>query len=188
MAGSKVCYTITFCHEETRRLLPVNVNSLLNPGRQVRLSVATGIHVPFTLENDALLKELKKGGEPWGEIAKHFPGRSKATVQVLYSTKLKHRTPPPTRKSKLKSRPRKHGCRWARIFQPLLQGDCRSYARTLFLQKSPFTMDEVATSVSHASVSPRMPIIPAQRSIIISYFAVAVCEIKIRRGRQNDVF
>ncbi|KKZ66230.1 hypothetical protein EMCG_08047 [[Emmonsia] crescens] len=111
VAGSRVCYTITFCHEETGRLLSANANGLSSLGREERPSVATGIRVPFTSEDDALLKELKEGGEPWDEITERFPGRSKATLQVRYSTKLKHRTPPPTRKSKSKSRPRKHGCR-----------------------------------------------------------------------------
>ncbi|EQL32743.1 hypothetical protein, variant [Blastomyces dermatitidis ATCC 26199] len=87
VAGSKVCYTITFCHKETGRLLSANAN-----------------------KDDALLKELKEGGEPWDEITKHFPGRSKATLQVQYSTKLKLRTPLPTRKLKSKLRLRKHGC------------------------------------------------------------------------------
>ncbi|OJD09856.1 hypothetical protein ACJ73_10051 [Blastomyces percursus] len=102
VAGSRVCYTITFCHEETARLLSATANDLSSPGREGRRSVAT--------DDDALLKELKEDGEPWDEITKRFPGRSKATLQVRYSTKLKHRTPP-TRKSKSTSRPRKHGCR-----------------------------------------------------------------------------
>ncbi|EEH17296.1 hypothetical protein PABG_07457 [Paracoccidioides brasiliensis Pb03] len=111
VAGSRVCYTITFCHEETGRLLSATANDLSSPGREGRPSVATGRRAPFTSEDDALLKELKEDGEPWDGITKRFPGRSKATLQVRYSTKLKHRTPPPTRKSKSKSRPRKHGCR-----------------------------------------------------------------------------
>ncbi|EDN05426.1 predicted protein [Histoplasma mississippiense (nom. inval.)] len=111
VAGSRVCYTITFCHEETGRLLSANANDLSSPGREGRRSVATGRRVPFTSEDDALLRELKEDGEPWDEITKRFPGRSKATLQVRYSTKLKHHTPPPTRKSKSKSRPRKHGYR-----------------------------------------------------------------------------
>ncbi|EGC42675.1 predicted protein [Histoplasma capsulatum var. duboisii H88] len=108
--GSRVWYTITFCHEETRWLLSANANGLLSLGREGRPSVATGIRVPFTSDDNALLKELKEGGQPWGEITKHFPSRSKATLQVRYSTKLKHHTPPPTHKSTSKSRPRKHGC------------------------------------------------------------------------------
>ncbi|KGQ01888.1 hypothetical protein PAAG_11278 [Paracoccidioides lutzii Pb01] len=48
VAGSKVCYTITFCHKETRRLLSANANGLSSPGREARPSVATGIRVPFT--------------------------------------------------------------------------------------------------------------------------------------------
>ncbi|EDN11292.1 predicted protein [Histoplasma mississippiense (nom. inval.)] len=111
VVGSRVCYTITFCHEEAGRLLSATASGLSSPGREGRPSVATGRRVPFNSEDDALLKELKEDGEPWDEIVKRFPGRSKATLQVRYSTKLKHRTPPPTRKSKSKSRPRKHGCR-----------------------------------------------------------------------------
>ncbi|EDN10996.1 predicted protein [Histoplasma mississippiense (nom. inval.)] len=55
VAGSRVCYTITFCHEETGRLLSATANDLSNSGREGRPSVATGRRVPFTSEDDALL-------------------------------------------------------------------------------------------------------------------------------------
>ncbi|EDN09666.1 predicted protein [Histoplasma mississippiense (nom. inval.)] len=106
LSGSKVCYTITFYHEEAGRPLSVKANGLSSPSRKKQPPVATGMRVPFASEDDALLKELKEEGEPWDEIAKRFPGRSKATLQVRYSTKLKDRAP-----STRKSKPRKRGCR-----------------------------------------------------------------------------
>ncbi|EDN03896.1 predicted protein [Histoplasma mississippiense (nom. inval.)] len=106
LSGSKVCYTITFYHQDAGRPLSVKANGLSRPSRKKQQPVATGMRVPFASEDDALLKELKEEGKPWDEIAKRFPGRSKATLQVRYSTKLKDRAP-----SRRKSKPRKHGCR-----------------------------------------------------------------------------
>ncbi|QSS56971.1 hypothetical protein I7I53_05341 [Histoplasma capsulatum var. duboisii H88] len=105
LSGSKVCYTITFYHEEAGQPLSAKANGLSSPSRKKK-PPATGMRVPFASEDDALLKELKEEGVSWDEIAKHFPSRSRATLQVRYSTNLKDRGPS-TRKSKL----RKRGCR-----------------------------------------------------------------------------
>jgi len=44
----------------------------------------------FTLDDDALLAELKEQHEmTWKQIAEFFPGRSSGTLQVRYCTKLK---------------------------------------------------------------------------------------------------
>lgn len=46
-------------------------------------------HFPFSSEEDTLLVRLKEVEDrTWDEIAKKFPGRSKGTLQVRYSTKL----------------------------------------------------------------------------------------------------
>ncbi|KAB8356492.1 hypothetical protein FH972_024075 [Carpinus fangiana] len=45
---------------------------------------------PYTASENALLRKLKKKGLSWGKISKRFPGRSKAALQVHYSTKLQH--------------------------------------------------------------------------------------------------
>ncbi|KAI9893047.1 MAG: hypothetical protein M1814_000931 [Vezdaea aestivalis] len=44
----------------------------------------------FTAEDDAKLIDLKVSGKPWSVIAAAFPNRSMGTLQVRYSTKLKH--------------------------------------------------------------------------------------------------
>ncbi|KAJ5178954.1 hypothetical protein N7492_002164 [Penicillium capsulatum] len=44
-------------------------------------------------KDDQLLIELKEQQQlPWSKIAEHFPGRSKGSLQVRYSTRLKNRT------------------------------------------------------------------------------------------------
>ncbi|KAH2484046.1 hypothetical protein KXW70_007806, partial [Aspergillus fumigatus] len=51
---------------------------------------ATGRRVAVLSEEDKLLLKLKqKEHLPWSEIVKHFPGRTKGSLQVRYSTKLK---------------------------------------------------------------------------------------------------
>jgi hypothetical protein len=40
-------------------------------------------------EDNLLIKLKQKDNLPWSEIAKHFPGRTKGSLQVRYSTKLR---------------------------------------------------------------------------------------------------
>jgi hypothetical protein len=48
---------------------------------------------PYTSEENALLVRLKeREGMPWAEIAAHFPERTASSLQVHYSTKLRHKT------------------------------------------------------------------------------------------------
>jgi Myb-like DNA-binding domain len=48
-----------------------------------------GGRLPFSSEEDELLVRLKEEeGLSWDEIARHFPGRTKGTLAVRYSTKL----------------------------------------------------------------------------------------------------
>lgn len=50
-------------------------------------------HSTFSEEDDKLLIKLKEKDElPWAEIAEYFLQRSKETLQVHYSTKLKRRS------------------------------------------------------------------------------------------------
>lgn len=50
----------------------------------------SGPKAKFTLEDDALLIELKERHEfTWKKISEFFPGRSSGTLQVRYCTKLK---------------------------------------------------------------------------------------------------
>lgn len=46
----------------------------------------------FSSEDDSLLLQLKGEGLSWDEISDRFPERSKGTLQVHYSTKLKRRS------------------------------------------------------------------------------------------------
>jgi hypothetical protein len=51
---------------------------------------ATGRHVAVLSEEDKRLLKLKQKDDlPWSEIVKHFPGRTKGSLQVRYSTKLR---------------------------------------------------------------------------------------------------
>lgn len=58
----------------------------------------------FSPEEDELLRQLKGDGLPWDEISDRFPGRSKGTLQVRYSTKLKPR-PEKSKNTKRRRRP-----------------------------------------------------------------------------------
>ncbi|EEQ84475.2 uncharacterized protein BDCG_01280 [Blastomyces dermatitidis ER-3] len=61
---------------------PANAHSLSSLSCEEQPSVMTDTHVPFTSEDDMLLKKLKKDSKSWDEIIKCFPGRFKATLQV----------------------------------------------------------------------------------------------------------
>lgn len=43
----------------------------------------------FTEEEDRIIVNLRKKGQPWKKIAQRLPGRSAGALQVRYSTKLK---------------------------------------------------------------------------------------------------
>jgi hypothetical protein len=59
--------------------LPVQERAMSRPVRNSR----------FSSQEDTLLLQLKGDGLSWDEISDHFPERSKGTLQVHYSTKLK---------------------------------------------------------------------------------------------------
>ncbi|OQE69863.1 hypothetical protein PENNAL_c0126G00812, partial [Penicillium nalgiovense] len=42
-------------------------------------------------EDDRLIELKEQRGLPWSRIVKHFPGRTKGSLQVRYSTRLKDR-------------------------------------------------------------------------------------------------
>ncbi|KAK3709587.1 hypothetical protein LTR37_010808 [Vermiconidia calcicola] len=67
---------------------------LSTPVRQAPATAATGNHgIPYTPEEDALLIKLKEvDGLTWQDIVPHFKGRTYGSIQVRYSTKLKHRS------------------------------------------------------------------------------------------------
>jgi hypothetical protein len=104
--GSKVVYCLTFSQQllpepgetsqrqgiprsvssssDTRDLerLPVQERAMSRPVRNSR----------FSSQDDELLLQLKREGLSWDEISDRFPTRSKGTLQVHYSTKLKPRS------------------------------------------------------------------------------------------------
>jgi hypothetical protein len=45
----------------------------------------------FSEKDDQRLERLKEEGLPWDNIAEQFPGSTKGSLQVRYSTKLKDR-------------------------------------------------------------------------------------------------
>jgi hypothetical protein len=54
-------------------------------------------NTPFSPEEDALLRQLKERDHlTWSRIATNFPGRTKGSLQVRYSMKLKDRTSNPS--------------------------------------------------------------------------------------------
>ncbi|XMA19876.1 hypothetical protein WAI453_012667 [Rhynchosporium graminicola] len=59
--------------------LPVQERAISRPARNSR----------FSDDDDELLRQLKSEGLSWNEISDCFPERSKGTLQVHYSTKLK---------------------------------------------------------------------------------------------------
>lgn len=63
--------------------LPVQERAISTPVRNARFS---------TEENKLLLQLKGEKGLTWDEISEHFPERSKGTLQVHYSTKLKPRS------------------------------------------------------------------------------------------------
>jgi hypothetical protein len=62
--------------------LPVQERAMSIPARKVK----------FSREDDKLLLQLKEDGLSWDEISDRFPERSKGTLQVHYSTKLRPRS------------------------------------------------------------------------------------------------
>ncbi|KAF8863092.1 hypothetical protein BDZ45DRAFT_575661, partial [Acephala macrosclerotiorum] len=59
-----------------------------------------GPKLKFTLEDDALLVDLKENKSlTWKQIADFFPGRTAGTLQVRYCTKFKAGTVQRTEKS-----------------------------------------------------------------------------------------
>jgi hypothetical protein len=58
----------------------------------------------FEDEDDLLLKQLKEEGKSWNEIAKRFPGTTKGSLQVRYSTKLKDRLEPPKHRKRRRAK------------------------------------------------------------------------------------
>jgi hypothetical protein len=100
---SRVVYSITFEEDRTTDLLfnkstrrpsedqDDGLQSGYRARRNRKLSgCATGRRVAVLSEEDRLLIKLKQKDDlPWSEIVKHFPGRTKGSLQVRYSTKLR---------------------------------------------------------------------------------------------------
>ena len=104
--GSKVVYSLTFSQELLpepsgtwqRRDIARSVSSSSDRRDSERSPMQErAMNRPvknsrFSSEDDALLLQLKGEGLSWDEILVRFPERSKGTLQVHYSTKLKRRS------------------------------------------------------------------------------------------------
>ena len=103
---SKVVYCLTFSQElllepggtSQRQGIPRSVSSSRDRRDSERLPVQERAMIRpvknsrFSPQEDTLLLQLKGEGLSWDEISDHFPERSKGTLQVHYSTKLKPRS------------------------------------------------------------------------------------------------
>lgn len=100
---SRVVYSFTFEEDRTTELL-LNKSTRrpsedqgdgLQSGYRARRNrkpsgCATSRRVAVLSDEDKLLIKLKQKDDlPWSEIVKHFPGRTKGSLQVRYSTKLR---------------------------------------------------------------------------------------------------
>lgn len=98
---SKIVFSLTASHNPVsqsftiaRRDIPSDCSSsshaveTLPPPRKDTLPQIRR-NCPFSLEEDTLLMKLKREDQTWDNIAARFPGRSKGSLQVHYSTKLK---------------------------------------------------------------------------------------------------
>jgi hypothetical protein len=88
-------YSLTFAQE-----LPELVGASRSQGTSRGVSEASSVQelamggparTRYSTQEDELLLQLKGAGLSWDEISEHFPERSKGTLQVRYSTKLKPR-------------------------------------------------------------------------------------------------
>jgi hypothetical protein len=92
-SGQKPAYYFTFVPDANLTL------------SQTTPAETSGKQGPYTSDENALLVRLKeREGMPWAEVAAHFPGRSAASLQVHYSTKLRHKAT--TRGERLRRRRR----------------------------------------------------------------------------------
>jgi hypothetical protein len=79
-SGLKPAYYLTFVPDASPML--TQTPSVDTSGKQK----------PYTSDENAMLVRLKeREGMPWAEIAAHFPERSASSLQVHYSTKLRHK-------------------------------------------------------------------------------------------------
>lgn len=86
-AGPKPAYFFTFV-PDLSPMLPQSHTTLI-----------TGNQRPYTSDENALLVQLKeREALSWSEITAYFPGRDMSSLQVHYSTKLRHKVSSRSRK------------------------------------------------------------------------------------------
>jgi hypothetical protein len=102
--GPKILYNLTFYQEPSPRPVDVeerqdDATGTIRTGHSVRSASprmagrcrASRGRYSFSEKDDQRLKRLKEEGLPWDKIAEQFPGSTKGSLQVRYSTKLKDR-------------------------------------------------------------------------------------------------
>lgn len=100
--GPKPTFHLTLVPDNIRSptYLSTNSTKVIAPSRKQKQSMikcrgsqASGKFRPCSLNEDYLLVKLKEEERlTWGEITAHFPGRKFSSLQVHYSTELKHRS------------------------------------------------------------------------------------------------
>jgi hypothetical protein len=88
----RILYSLRFSQNLLPHVLSQNhdMRCSASPSVQGRRRVGRGKY-SFTEKDDDKIKRLKEGGSSWDEIAGQFPGSTKGSLQVRYSTKLKYR-------------------------------------------------------------------------------------------------
>ncbi|KFY42804.1 hypothetical protein V494_02234 [Pseudogymnoascus sp. VKM F-4513 (FW-928)] len=79
------------CASHAEKLRPALQKQRKRRPLREQIANRSGMKSTYSEDDDELLIQLKEKDKlPWDEIAKFFPGRTKGTLQVRYSTKLKN--------------------------------------------------------------------------------------------------
>ncbi|KFY28425.1 hypothetical protein V493_02941 [Pseudogymnoascus sp. VKM F-4281 (FW-2241)] len=81
------------CASHAKRSRPALQKQRKRPPLRERVVSRPDRHPTYSEDDDELLIQLKEDDKlPWDEIAKYFPKRTKGSLQVHYTTKLKNRS------------------------------------------------------------------------------------------------
>ncbi|GAM86079.1 hypothetical protein ANO11243_040890 [Dothideomycetidae sp. 11243] len=73
------------------RALKAKAKAEAKAAKQSRSENATRHGIPWSVEEDELLYDLRRRGLPWAKIPQHFQGRTLPSLQVRFSSKLSQR-------------------------------------------------------------------------------------------------
>ena len=81
------------CASHAKRSRPALQKQRKRPPLQERIVSRPGRHSTYSEDDDELLIQLKEDNKlPWDKIAEYFPERTKGSLQVHYTIKLKNRS------------------------------------------------------------------------------------------------